>query len=137
MDKLNLAKWMAAVLLGVSALGCGQGLGSRLEFNGGELYYTSQVTKQEAQKLGECLVEQDFFDGKEKSVQLDKEGETYVFRAVVKKELQENIANNATLDPVFKFIALGMSVNVFGGSPVEIHLCDGSFKTLRVISMEK
>ncbi len=121
-----------AVLLLVLS-GCGQRYGERLMFNGGELYYTSRVTKQEAQKLGEYLVGQGFFDGTRKSVQLDKRGETYLFRAVMKK----NVQDNEVAHRLFQLFAIGLSLRVFDGSPVEIHLCDERLRTKKVITMNE
>jgi hypothetical protein len=59
-------------------LGCNQ-YGTKLEFNGGELYYTNNVTEAETKKLGEYLVKEGFFDGVRKTVQLDESGATYQF----------------------------------------------------------
>ncbi len=113
--------------------GCGQGYGKRLEFKGGELYYTSRVTKQQAQKLGEYLVEQGFFDGTRKSIQLDKRGDTYLFRAVMKKDAQDNEVTQR----LFQVFAAELSLRVFDGSPVEIHLCDERLRTKKVVTMNE
>jgi hypothetical protein len=40
-------------------------LGTKLMFNGGELYYTSSITRQEAEKLGEYLVRAQFFENRQ------------------------------------------------------------------------
>ena len=46
--------------------------GEKLKFNGATLYYKSPVTLEDANKLGEYLVETDFFDGTPKTLQLNK-----------------------------------------------------------------
>ncbi|HEX8290040.1 MAG TPA: hypothetical protein VF556_18810 [Pyrinomonadaceae bacterium] len=116
-----------AVLLGVG-LGCSQ-LGTKLKFDGGELYYTTNVTADEAQALGNNLVESGFFNGRRISVQLDKSDSTYQFRMVVKPEFRNDKSYAQTL----RLFAAQLSSEVFNDEPVEIHICDESFKTLRVV----
>jgi hypothetical protein len=53
------------------------GYGKRLAFNGGEVYYTGTVTQDEANRLGEYLIECEFFDGNPKSVQLNRTDDGY------------------------------------------------------------
>ncbi len=69
------------VLLAVG-LACSS-YGTKLDFNGGELYYTDNVTEADAKKLGDYLVKSGFFGGRQVTVQLDKAGATYQFRMVV------------------------------------------------------
>ena len=45
-----------------------KGSGTKIEFNGGDLFYTENVTETEAKKLGNYLVEQGFYYGKSKSI---------------------------------------------------------------------
>ncbi len=103
--------------------------GSLMEFNGGQLFYTSSVTKDETIRLGEYLVEADLFDGKPKTAQIDKSGDTYKFRIVARRGAERN--------PLFMFrfqqIGANLSENVFGGAPVEVHICDNNFRTVRVL----
>jgi hypothetical protein len=103
--------------------------GKMLTFNGGELYYTPQVTETEARKLGEYLVKEKFFDGTKKTVQLAKNNGTYEFRMVVLKDGEK--APDA--DKTFTAVAKELSDNVFSGGKVAVHLCDNRLKTLRVI----
>lgn len=125
-ERSLLLSVMLIALLAIS--GCGFGRGKKLEYNGGELYYTSSVTKAEAERLGRYLAK-GFFDGNRKTVQLTKTGNTYEFRMVVKKGIET--------DPEYieaaKAFAGEMSEEVFNGSPVDIHLCDDRLKTLRVV----
>ena len=56
--------------------------GTLIEFNGTELYYTENVTEDVAIRLGDYLVDEEFADGSEKTVQLDKRDGTYQFRLI-------------------------------------------------------
>ncbi len=103
--------------------------GTMLEFNGGELYYTSSVSDREAYKLGEYLVDAEFFDGEGKTVQINKTGNTYEFRMVVKTGIEKD----EEFIQLFKLFCVELSENVFNGDSVDIHLCDEYLKTLRVV----
>jgi hypothetical protein len=127
-NKTYLGGILAIALLMVVGLAC-KGNGTKLEFNGGELYYTDNVTESEAKKLGEYLVKEGFYDGKPKSVQLDKEGSNYQFRMVVQKEKQND---PQTLD-MMKTFGKELSADVFNNAPVEMHVCDETLKTLSVV----
>lgn len=110
--------------------GCFLNWGKRLEFNGGELYYTQEVTEEEATRLGEYMIESGFFDGNEKTVQIARNGTTYEFRMVIKEGLDQ--------DEEYLWIAgiyaLELSENVFEGNRTDIHLCDEHLQTLQVIA---
>lgn len=114
----------------IASRGCNP-YGTKLEFNGGELYYTKNITETEAKKFGEYLVKEEFFDGQEISVQLDKSGSTYQFRMVVKPELQ----NDESSAEQVKLFGSQMSADFFKGAPLEVHLCDDTLKTVRVVKL--
>ncbi|MEY2558739.1 MAG: hypothetical protein QOE34_2164 [Verrucomicrobiota bacterium] len=121
----------AVVLIGVALLriaSCNN-YGKKLTFNGGDLYYTSHVTEAEAKKLGDYLVKGEFFNGTPKTVQLNKTGDTYEFRAVVKKDTEKSASTVET----FTLVAKTLSDDVFNHSKVVVHLCDDHLKTLRVV----
>lgn len=105
--------------------------GTKLTFNGSELYYTKNVTEAEARKLGDALVKSGWGD-KKVTIQLDKAGETYQVRLPVKEGLDKDEKYLATAS-VF---AADLSKKVFNGAPVEIHLCDDHLKTLKVVPMK-
>ena len=107
--------------------------GNKLTFNGGDLYYTSSVKEAEATKLGEYLTQGEFFDGSPKSVQIKKSGDIWEFRVVVKQGYEKDEKNVE----IFKKIAVTLSKDLFKGVPVDIHLCDPYFKTLRVVNFPK
>jgi preprotein translocase subunit SecF len=120
--------FMAVAVLLVINLAC-TGYGTKLEFNGGDLYYTNNVTEAEAKKLGAYLTENGFYDGTPKSVQLDKSGSTYQFRMVVQPEKQ----NDEATAEILKEFGSQVSSAVFNNAPLEVHICDDQFKTLRVV----
>lgn len=119
---------LALMTLLVFGLACDQ-YGTKLEYNGGELYYTDDVTKEDADKLGKYLVEKEYFDGQKKSVQLDKEGGIYQVKMVIQKEKQED---KEVLDAM-KIFAGQISEDVFGGAATEIHVADDKLETVRVV----
>ena len=103
--------------------------GTFLEFNGGELYYTSKITEREAYKLGEYLVDSEFFDGERKTVQIDRIGDTYEFRMVIKKGLEQD----EEFIEIMKYSSKLLSQDVFNGYSVDMHLCDEYLNTIRVV----
>ena len=100
-------------------------------FHGTQIFYTSAVTVDNVEKLGNFLVETGFTDGTRKSIQLDKKGNTYVFRMVVNKNA---VQDKETLH-VLKLFAANISKYCFNNANVEMHLCDEQFFTLLVLSM--
>jgi hypothetical protein len=106
--------------------------GTKLTYKKGELYYTSNVTEADAKKVGEYFLKENYFvDEEERAVQLDKSGDTYQVRMVVK----EGIDKDEKYVPLFRQVANEISKNIFGGSKVEVQLTDGKLKTLKVIPM--
>jgi hypothetical protein len=121
-----------ALFISLSILiGC-SGYGKKLDYNGTEVYYTSQVEKLDAEKLGDYLVKSKFADGGEKSIQLtkDKKTKTFVFRMVTTKEAAES----KMYETVFKLFAKTISDSVFNKQPVDFHVCDNTFNTLKIIT---
>jgi len=118
------------ILICMFLLTCNDSYGTLITYDDSDLYYTSNITSHEAHKLGTYLVEGEFFTpGNTVSVQIDKTGKTYEFRMVVKKGIEK--------DPEYieiaKLMAYALSEDVFNGSPVDIHLCDPYFETIRVV----
>ena len=106
--------------------------GTRLEYNGNELYYTKNVTEAEAKKLGEYLFNGGAYASENKgTIQLDKSGETYQVRIVVK----EGTDKDENYQKVIAGFAKGISKNVFNGAKVEVQLCDDKLNTLKTIQM--
>ena len=105
--------------------------GKEKHFNGVQLFYTSSISESEANALGNYLIKGGFADGAEKTVQLNKSGNTYEFRMVVKTGIEKAQQN---LD-MGKLFAAEISTSVFNGKPVDVHFCDENLKTLRVLPM--
>ena len=121
---------LAGLALSMAAIaGCGHG--TKLSFKSGELYYTKNVTEDEAQKLGKFLVKAKYFtDDKKVSVQLDREEDVYQVRMVV----QDDYKSMKKIYPLaYQVLAQRFSKKVFDGKPVEIHLTDKNLKTHEVI----
>ena len=97
--------------------------------NGSSVYYKPPVTKAEATKLRDYLIEEEFFDDTPKEVLISKEGKTYEFNFVVKKGIET--------DPEFvtqaKVFSKGMSKDVFNNASVDIHLLDDQLNLLKVV----
>jgi len=100
-----------------------------VSIDGTSVAYTKNVTKNDAQKLADYLKESEFTDGTPKTIQLDKDGDTFLFRMVVKKGVEENEDNVLTL----KMYGMSISLNAFDGKPVLVHLCDDALNTLRIL----
>jgi TPR repeat protein len=104
-------------------------LGTRLEIDGGELFFTGSIKKDEAINLGNYLVESGFFDGKPKTVQVNRSGAIIEVRMVVKPGMDRNEDEIR----VVELFAGELSKAVFKHAPVAIHLCDVKLKTARVV----
>ena len=111
-------------------LGCSE-YGAKLQYQKTEIYYTNLIEKEEAEKLGDFLVSSKFAGENEKSVQLSKNEENnhYEFRMVTTKKA----AKSETYEAIFKIYAKQLSDSVFNSSPVDFHVCDNTFKTLKII----
>lgn len=105
-------------------------LGTLMTFNRGQLFYKPPVTQDEANRLGNYLVEANFFDGNPKSVQITKEENKYIYRMVLKQGLDES---SSFLEDIQRAFSNQISQIVFSGTPVEIHLCDNTFNTIKVL----
>ncbi len=107
--------------------------GAVLKVDQSDLYYTTAVSKDQAQALGDYLVQAKFFDGRHLSVQLTKEGQTLQVRFPVKPGFDQDEAYVVSV----RVAADELSQKVFHGQPVEIDLCDSELKTLRAILAAK
>ncbi len=103
--------------------------GTRLGFNGADLYYTPAVSAVEAKRLGTFLVKDKYFDGRPATVQLARSGQRYAFRVMVKPGLYKDTAFLQRC----RLFGARLSRNVFGNAPVDMHLCNALFKTVTVV----
>jgi DNA-directed RNA polymerase subunit RPC12/RpoP len=104
-------------------------LGTRLDFGNGCIYYTASVPVEDARRLGNYLVARGFFAGNSVTLQLNKFGNEYQVRDIVKKGIDRDEAQVKQL----KSLCREISFHVFGGQHVEMHLCDDSYNTIRVV----
>lgn len=140
----NTALWVVLGVLGggfvmVSAAVAGlvvlaanlQPYGTKVKLNGeSELFYTKDVTKAEADKLAAFLNDKYVPADHKVSVQLAKPGGAYQVRFVIDPaKLQES---------ELPFTALGylMSLEVFDGQPLQLQVCDPTFKTLKTFDIK-
>ena len=105
--------------------------GKEMIFNGVQLFYTSTITEAEANSLGNYLIKSEFADGEKKTVQLNKSGNTYEVRMVVKTGIEQDQEYTA----LGKLMAAEISTEVFNGKQVDVHYCDENLKTLKVLPM--
>ena len=134
MEKKIVSNWYLCVLAFLIVLfttSCNN-YGKQKMFNGTQVFYTSAVTVSEVQKLGQYLIDTGFADGDYKTVQLNKTGNTYEFRMVVKKDIEINQEYRY----LGKLLAAELSEDIFNGERVETHFCDDKLKTLIVLPME-
>ena len=101
--------------------------GEKLEYNGTEVYYKNGVTIEQAEQLTQYLSKQGFTDGNRKSVQLmiNEDTGNLTFRMVTSKGAAYNPENDAM------FEAFTRNLSEEFKQPVDFHLCDESFETLR------
>ena len=121
------------ILFAVLIISCNS-YGTKLEYQKTEVYFTDKVDKKDAEKLGDFLVRSEFADGNEKSVQLtlDETNGNYIFRMVTSKEASEK----DYYETVFRNFAKQLSDSVFDQKPVDFHVCDNTFTTIKIISFE-
>ena len=128
--KIKFTFFVAIVIVSVILSSC-TNYGEEKNFNGVQLFYTSTITDTEANLLGNYLVESEFADGEPKTVQLNKSGNTYEFRMVVKKGIEQD----QEYTEIGKLMAAEISSEVFNGKRVDVHFCDENLRTLRVMPM--
>jgi len=118
---------------GLHEFGGAANYGTLLKVTQSDLYYTSAVSKADAERLGRFLVESKTCGEKQISMQLTKSGSTLQFRLVVNPGVDKDGNKIATMQ------AMGalLSAQVFGGAPLEVQLCDDHFRTLRVVPATK
>jgi len=98
---------------------------------GFQIYYTPEITDTELNALENYLDEIGFGDGNPKTVQITKSGNTYEFRMVIKKGIEQDqeYCNAA------KAMTVELSSKVFNGGNVDVHFCDDHLQTIRVFPM--
>lgn len=130
-----MKKHIVVLFVFTSFLMACSGYGEKLEFQATDVYFKDGIEKAEATKLGEYLISSKFADGRRKSVQLtkNKESDRYNFRMVT----TEKAAKDSTYNFIFKLMARNISDSVFNGKPVDFHVCDDGFETIKILSYDK
>ncbi len=105
--------------------------GEEKDFNGVQLYYTPEITSSQVDKLGAFLIEGEFADGEEKTVQITKKDSIYEFRMVIK----EDFVIDSAMENIFRLFGQELSENVFNYSKVDLHACDAFLNTTKVFPM--
>jgi hypothetical protein len=100
-----------------------------LKVNQADLYYTAAVSKEDAARLQNFLIHSKLCGDNQISIQLTKSGSMRQFRMVVKPGFEKDESYYATV----RALGATLSAKVFGGAPLEVHLCDDHFRTLRVV----
>ena len=143
MRSVGKKRIMPAMLILLMAVFLGEGCPSRppaqwgkvLKYgNGGSLFYTSDVTEEEARRLRDYFLKIKTFQDEPPIVQLARKGDVYQIRMVVDKGVIEKELPSEVMGPVEAagLLAEEVSKEVFNGAKVEWHLCDDKLKTLRV-----
>ncbi|WP_298510328.1 hypothetical protein [uncultured Kordia sp.] len=104
--------------------------GEKKIFDGTEIYYKDGVTEAQADKLGKSLMDAEFTNGEVKSVQFVKDGDMYLFKMVIKEQFLED----KSLENIFNIFPKELSG--YMDLPIDLHLCDSQFNTLRVYKLE-
>ncbi|HEX2631164.1 MAG TPA: hypothetical protein VHM26_19250 [Chitinophagaceae bacterium] len=127
-----LIKFAIVSIVVLLVASCSSNYGTKLKFKKGELFYTENAKKEDAEKLGKYLTEKGFYsDDKETSGQLDAKGDTVLFRFVT----IDSYLDKPDFIDIWKRTAADMSQQLFNNKPVTIHFCDKYLKTERVIPM--
>ena len=103
--------------------------GERIAVNNSELYYTDNVTEAEAQKVAEFI---DSFTAdipQEITFQLDKRGDTYVYRMCAQPHAYET----DELDASWIATETLLQQDVFPDANVIVELCDDTMTTQKTI----
>ena len=116
------------VMLTLFSVGCSGK--QEITVNGTEIFFDgTTVTEADANKLGEALNESGFSDGQEKSVELTKEGDTWVFRMVSVDGAEDDVE----IVSAMRLMCLELSCE-FDGQPFLVDLCDDQLKTKKQFS---
>lgn len=103
---------------------------NKIAFNQSDLYYTENISKEDAQRLGSYLNDNGFFNNKVISIKIDKDARGYIFSIPIDKSKvnDQQVLNN------FSEISNLLSKEVFSGGKLEIHLTDDRFNNLKTVT---
>lgn len=106
--------------------------GDKIKINNkSEVYYKDGATKDDAQRLGNFLLKNNYFDSlSEKSVQVSKNKDTFDVKFVVDKAKVEQQGNSEFL---FQILGAAIRSEVFANKPVKVILADPYMKGFKDI----
>lgn len=98
-----------------------------------EVYYKN-VSRDDANQLGQVLMDLKWFDGNTpKTVQLSRRDNCYIISFVV----QDGIWNNADAVEGLRLLGLQLSARLYEGQPIEVRLCDQHLKVMKTLRLDK
>lgn len=117
----------------IASVGFAQDFGKLKTFNNGEVFYEAAVKEEFADKLGNYLVKSGFFDGDPRSIQVLDDGLSYIVKFIVSDSLltAKNYLRQVS------YFTYELSLNVFEGKPVDIHLSNNYFVTKKAIKFQR
>lgn len=105
--------------------------GKRMGFKGIDIYYAPPIQAAETEKLGKFLTEKGTF-GDSSTINLQKKDGRYAFRFMVKPGMERD-TNFIRQCGMF---GRTLSQSVFGNAPVDVYLCDRSFRSMVVVKSD-
>lgn len=128
--KSGMMKCLAVALLS-TATGCND-YGTKLDYNGSDVYYTKNVTEAEAKAVGDYLDKQGAFKDQERSFRIDKDGDVYKFHII----LEGDYKSLAGYPEFYKFMGARISHYALKDAPVAVVICDNKFKALETLEAD-
>ena len=101
-----------------------------LDYGKNHVYYTDNITKSQAENLGDYLKSEIFFSSdSEIDIKIDKQKDIYVFSMIV----DDNYLTDEEFINAMKASSKLLSLKVFENNKVRIDLCNDRFKVLKSI----
>lgn len=131
---MNFPSTFCALLLALLCAACVQqtaDVGKKLEINGGDFYYTTNVTDTEVWKVVDVLTAAGFYrEGGKTSAQLDR------LRSIphVRLVAQEAMLNSPAILDTVRPLAKQFSEKAFGGGKVVVDICNDQFSTVQSLT---
>lgn len=121
------------VILSLVNITFAQDFGKVKTYNNGEVFYEAAVKEDVVDRLGNYLVKSEFFDGDPRSVQILDDGLSYIVKFIVSDSLltAKNYLRQVS------YFTYELSLNVFDGKPVDIHLSNNYFLTKKAIKYQR
>lgn len=122
---LTIAACLALVAVGN---GCND-YGTKLDYDGSDVYYTKNVTEAEAKAVGDYLKGRGVFKDKKRSFRLDKDGDTYKFQIIV----DEDYKSLNEYPEAFRITGARISHFALKDKPVAVVISSNRFKPFETL----